>query len=277
MPTAQTALNEAITADPSDPEPFLVRARGFRMRRQFREAAEALDEASRREPKNPEILLSLLQTRQLAGDESRTEELGERVVALSPNDPKALVALGSYFASLPPEQDKRERARALLENAVRLAPTMPIPSIELGRLLMSEGKNLLAEQYLASAWEMLHRGMRPLRQLEAMGEVEKRRAETAYALFRVLKAQGKQKEAAQWMVLYKKVDARIEERSRLSFRAYAERPEVAAIVRLARLDIQTGGAEEAVGLIRRGLAIAPDNRDLRAIAEQLRSMPAEAP
>lgn len=239
-------------------------------KRQFREAAADYEEALRYRPNDVSTILALIQTRRDAGDESRTEELARRALAIQPDNPKALVYLGGYLARLSPRPDSRREARTLLEQAVRLAPTMPLPYVELGRLELSQGDYTLARFNLEAAWTLLFAGQRTLAQLETMGVVEQKRAETAYALAACAQAQHDNSAAARWRREFSRVDARIAQRSILESRAAADPPDVDAIVRLAAMDMETGGAAEAVGLVKRGLVAAPGDPRLLRLVDALK-------
>jgi Flp pilus assembly protein TadD len=274
---AKAAWDRAVKLDPADPEPHAARGRHHWAMRQFREAAEAFEQASRRAPDDVEILMALIQTRQDAGDQTRTEELARRAVQLAPDNPKARVYLGAYLSALSDRPGALDEARAHLQRAAQLAPGMPIPLIELGKAMKRQGRYAEAETYLKTAWETLFQHRRTLRQLENMGEVERQRAETAYALAMCARAQNRQKEASQWFTRFKEVDARIERRSALSSRALSDPPDLNALLELARLNNRNGGAEESVSLLRRALQIAPDNPNVRALAaetERLLTIPA---
>lgn len=263
---AKTAWERAAKLDPADPEPHAARGRYHWALRQFREAAEAFEEAYRRAPDDVEILMALIQTRKDAGDQTRTEELARRAVELAPDNPKARVYLGTYLSALSDRPGALEEAKTHLERAAQLAPGMPIPLIELGKTMRRQGRYAEAETYLKTAWETLFQGRRTLRQLENMAEVERRRAETAYALAMCARAQDRRKEVAQWFARFREVDARIERRSALASRALSDPPDLNALLELASLNNRYGGAEESVPLLRRALQIAPDNPAVRALA-----------
>jgi tetratricopeptide (TPR) repeat protein len=274
---AEAAWQRAIRLDSQNPAPYASRARLRWARRQFREAAEDFSEASRRNPKDVEIILAEIQVRQDGGDERHTEELARRALALQPDNPKALVYLGRYLSRLSNKTGARREARQVLEKAVRLAPSMPIPLVELGCLLLREGEAAVAEPYLSAAWEQLHKGSRTLQQLEAMSIVEMRRAETAYTLAQCARAQGRVDQAAAWLKRFREVNARIDLRSQVSAAAMATPPDLDALVKLAKLDIETGGALEAVPLVRRGLQFAPNDARLRHLVEKLQRTPTDVP
>jgi tetratricopeptide (TPR) repeat protein len=270
---AEAAWNRAIMVDPSNPEPYASRGRAYWGLRRFRDAAEDFARASERDPKNADIILAEIQVRQDGGDETKTEALARRAVELQPENPKALVYLGRYLARLSDKPGAQQEARQLLEKAVRLAPTMPIPYVELGCLLQRQGEAALAETYLTAAWEMLHKEGRTLRQLESMSVVEARRAETAYALAQCKRAQGQAGEAGSWLARFRAVDARIEKRSRLAPKAEKQPPDLEALLELARMDIETGGAQEAVPLVRRAEQQAPADPRVKGVIRRLQSIP----
>jgi tetratricopeptide (TPR) repeat protein len=270
MADAETAWQRAIGLDPENPAPYASRARLRWAQRQFKGAAEDFAEASRRDPKSAELVLAEIQVRQDGGDERRTEELARRALALEPDNPKAMVYLGRYLSRLSSKPGAQQEARRLLERAAQLAPTMPIPLVELGSLLQRQGEAAAAETYLETAWQLLHVAGRPLRQLESMAMVEARRAETAYALALCKRALGKTQDAATWFKRFREVDGRIDRRSRLAPLSQGNPPDKEALIALAELDVQTGGAAEAVPLVRRGLELWPDDRRLRALVDRLK-------
>lgn len=272
---AEAAWERATRLAPADPEPHAARGRWHWSRREFRRAAENFEQAVNRAPNDIDLLLALIQTRQEAGDQRRTEELARRAVSLAPDNPKALVYLGRYLAWVDGRPEARSEARDLLERAMRLAPTMPIPLIERGRLLQQEGESERAEALLTAAWDLLHRGQRPLRQLENMAVLETRRAETAYALALALRAQGRRADAEKWFARFRAVDTRIERRSHLEPRALKEPPDLEALLALARMNIETGGAMEAVPLAQRAQRVAPDDPRVRALVERLMQIRAD--
>ncbi len=165
---AKAAWDRAAKLDPADPEPYAARGRHHWALRQFREAAKAFEQASRRAPDDVEILMALIQTRKDAGDQTRTEELARRAVQLAPDNPKARVYLGTYLSALSDRPDALDEAGTHLKRAAQLAPGMPIPLIELGKVMKRQGRYAEAETYLKTAWETLFQERRALLQLENM-------------------------------------------------------------------------------------------------------------
>jgi cytochrome c-type biogenesis protein CcmH/NrfG len=240
---------------------------------QFKEAAQSFEEAVRLDGSDVDTILALIQTLKDAGDNSRTESLARRAVSLSPENPKALVYLGEYLAFQSGTESARTEAIQLLTKAADLAPTMPLPHLALGRSLLDAHKYAQAEARLILAWDQLHKGERTLAQLESMSNVERRRAEAAYALAVATGALGKHSEADHWRLRFKQIDIRIEKRSRWSIGAFSNPPDVQSVENLARLDIATGGAVEASSLVARAIHFRPSDVRLRALSKQLERSP----
>jgi Flp pilus assembly protein TadD len=254
---------------------YTARARDFMSKRLFRQAAESFEKAVALSPNDADLLMEWIGARQSAGDERQTEELARRAVGLAPDNPKALVYLGSYLAKLSANPEKRKEAKPLLEKAAQLAPTMPIPRIELGQLQKRDGDFRGAQKTLTEAWKLLHNGLRSLRHLETMDVLEARRSETAYALALCARALNQPAEAKTWFARFREIDARIEKRTALTPKVQTTQPDLNALLELAKLDIDNGGAEEAVPLVKRAMQIAPNDGRIQALVNILQTMPAE--
>lgn len=266
---------QAISSDPQAANAEVQRARELMDKRLFRQAAEAYEKAAALAPNDAEILLSWISARQSAGDERQTEELTRRALKLTPNNPKAMVFLGTYLAKLSERPDARKEAKPLLKRAAHLAPTMPIPFIELGQLQRRDGDFAAAQKTLTTAWKLLHNGMKSLRRLETMEVLEVRRSETAYALALCARALKQQAEAKKWFAQFRTVDARIEKRLQLAPLTRSNPPNINALTALAELNMANGGAEEAVPLLKQVLAIAPEDKRVLALIETLKKIPTD--
>ncbi len=271
----QTAATPPKQEDAAAAQAEVQRARDFMDKRLFRQAAESYKKAAELAPSDVDILLSWISARQSAGDERRTEELARRALALAPDNPKAMVFLGSYLAKLSERPDARKEAQPLLEKAAQLVPTMPIPFVELGQLQRRSGDYAAAEKTLTAAWKLLHNGMKSLRHLEAMDVLEARRSETAYALALCARALKQDAKAKQWFAVFRRVDARIEKRLHLVPLTRSNPPNLEALLALAQLDMANGGAEEAVPLVKQALSMAPNDKRVLALVETLKKLPAD--
>jgi Flp pilus assembly protein TadD len=266
---ALRAWDRARDLDSSDPLPHASAARYYWLRRQFKESAAAYEGAARRDPKNAELLMEWIQTLKDGGDSTRIESLARKAVTLAPDNPKALVYLGEHLAFMSGGDENRAEAVTLLTRAAQLAPYMPLPHLALGRALASGGEKERADAELNTAWRLLHAGDRPLQQLDSMAHVERRRAETAYALAALAEKRNDSKLAAIWRSRFREVDARIEKRSRWSVAAQASPPTVNSVLQLAEMDLRTGGAAEARRLASHALRFFPNDASLRRLAAKL--------
>ena len=268
---ALRAWDRARHLDPSDPLPHASAARYYWLRRQFKESSAAYEQAARRDPKNAELVMEWIQTLKDGGDSTRIERLARKAVSLSPDNPKALVYLGEHLAFISGGDEKRAEAVALLSRAAELSPYMPLPHLALGRALANAGEEERADAELNTAWRLLHAGDRPLQQLDSMANVERRRAEAAYALATLAVKRKDSNQAALWRRRFREVDSRIDKRSRWSFAAQASPPNVDSLVRLAEMNLRTGGAAEAQSLVNRALRFYPNDTSLRRLAAKLGS------
>jgi cytochrome c-type biogenesis protein CcmH len=141
-------LAERMAANPDDPVGWLMLGRAYRALERFPEAVQALQEADRRKPNEPEILaeyaeaLALERGRKLEGEPTR---LLERALKIDPNHPKALTLAGSaafeakdykraigYWerlqAQVPADSELAQALQAGLAQARELAGTKPAPA-----------------------------------------------------------------------------------------------------------------------------------------------------
>jgi tetratricopeptide (TPR) repeat protein len=273
--TTASTTQQASSPDPQAANAEVQRARELMDKRLFRQAAEAYEKAATLAPNDVDILLAWIGARQSAGDERQTEELTRRALKLAPDNPKAMVFLGTYLAKLSERPDARKEAKPLLEKVTQLVPTMPIPYIELGQLQRRDGDYAAAQKTLTTAWKLLHNGMQTLRRLETMEVVEARRSETAYALALCARALKKPADSKKWFAEFRTVDARIEKRLQLAPLAHSNPPNLNALVALAQLNMANGGAEEAVPLLKHALTVAPEDKRVLALVETLKKIPAD--
>jgi cytochrome c-type biogenesis protein CcmH len=141
-------LAERMAANPDDPVGWLMLGRAYRALERFPEAVQALQEADRRKPNEPEILaeyaeaLALERGRKLEGEPTR---LLERALKIDPNHPKALTLAGSaafeakdykraigYWerlqAQVPADSELAQALQAGLAQARELAGTKSAPA-----------------------------------------------------------------------------------------------------------------------------------------------------
>lgn len=128
---AMTAkLAQRMAANPEDPVGWLMLGRAYKALERYPEAVQALEEADRRSPNEPEILveyaeaLALQGGRDLGGEPLR---LLERALKIEPNHPKALTLAGA--AAFEAEDFKRaiaywERLRAQVPADSELAQAL---------------------------------------------------------------------------------------------------------------------------------------------------------
>ncbi len=141
-------LAERMAANPDDPVGWLMLGRAYRALERFPQAVQALQEADRRKPNEPEILaeyaeaLALERGRKLEGEPTR---LLERALKIDPNHPKALTLAGSaafeakdykraigYWerlqAQVPADSELAQALQAGLAQARELAGAKPAPA-----------------------------------------------------------------------------------------------------------------------------------------------------
>lgn len=141
-------LAERMAANPDDPVGWLMLGRAYMALERYADAANALREANRRQPNEPEVLveyaeaLALERGRKLEGEPT---QLLERALKIDPNHPKALTLAGSaafeakdykraigYWERLqgqvPADSELGQALQAGLAQARELAGAKPAPA-----------------------------------------------------------------------------------------------------------------------------------------------------
>ncbi len=266
---AAQAWRAAARADPESPGPHLALGHAYRRRRQWRPAVECFRAAHARAPQNVETLLLLIQSLQDAGNIAEGESLARQAVALAPDNPKARVYLATHLARAAGESVRAKEAERELLAARELAPGMPIPFVELGRLFHEMGRHAEAHRTLTAGWELLHRGPRTVRQLETAAEVENRRRETAYVLGQVCRALGRPTEMRRWLERFRLLDRRSLRRVELGHRLSRDANDVTAVIELAEMDLETGSYREAAERVAPLLRQRPGEQALLVLARRI--------
>lgn len=272
MEQALAKWKEAAELDPQAVEPYVLRGNFFWSQRQFRRAADEFMAAHRLKPADVTILFALIQNLIDAGNQSQVELLARRAVRLAPDNPKAHAYLGIFLAHVAHREDALAEAERELHTAHDMAPGMPIPLIELGKLHYRQGRLKEAKSTLKQAWNLLHQGARTAQYLESAAEVENRRAETAYTLGLVCRSLRESREMEEWFAHFRRFNARTIKRGDLQLRLSRNPNDVEALLDLAEMNLQAESYREAADFLQRALRLQPDNQRGRALAQRLMAL-----
>jgi tetratricopeptide (TPR) repeat protein len=126
---AVRAFDEAISADPGDPDPRVAMAELFLSKFNSREAGALLDEAEARNPNHPGALLARARRAKFDGSREAIDFV-EQSLEVNPNDPDARAFLARLYVELEDvERAEAEARRALEVNPVSLAALTELAAV----------------------------------------------------------------------------------------------------------------------------------------------------
>ena len=169
---AMTAkLAQRMAANPDDPVGWLMLGRAYKALERYPDAVQALQEANRRKPNQPEILveyaeaLALQHGRSLDGEPMR---LLERALKIDPNHPKALTLAGAaafeakdykraiaywerLLGQVPADSELAQALKTGLAQARQLAGVKPPPAAAASSAPLAAAETIRGEVRLAAA------------------------------------------------------------------------------------------------------------------------------
>ncbi|MEX2584536.1 MAG: tetratricopeptide repeat protein [Gemmatimonadota bacterium] len=116
---AVMAYDEAITADPANPEPHIELAELFLEKYNSTEAHTALQDAMTINERNPRVLLALARANAFDGNRGQALELVQRSLEINPN----LVPARAFLARTLIDTESYDDARVELEKALEVNPS----------------------------------------------------------------------------------------------------------------------------------------------------------
>jgi predicted Zn-dependent protease len=151
---------KAVELDPANEE-FRVRlAIRLAERKRFAEALPHFNDLSARRPHDPAVLLGLATCREGLGGLKEAAVLLDRLVALHPEDGKALAQRGQVAL----EADRPEEAERWLHRALEKAPREPTAHYNLAQCLQKQGREKEAQEHQA-AFERIKADWTKIREL----------------------------------------------------------------------------------------------------------------
>jgi len=146
---AQPLIDEGKKMFPKDAASWLYQAALYERQNKLPEAVKVYKEAQAKWPSDPQILYRLALALWSAGDQKEGLEAGEKLLALSPNDPDAQNFVGYSLAE---QGQNLDRAQELITKAVTVKPDNPYYQDSLAWLFYKRGD-------MPKAWEAIQKAV----------------------------------------------------------------------------------------------------------------------
>jgi len=230
----------AATIDPRSLSAWMLRGDAAAQLGQQQRAAEYYQQAARVAPRSPLPRARAARARLAADDVDAAERWARDAVHVGPKEPAAFAALG--YVLLKRGSERLPEAISCLEQAIALGETTGDAYLGLGRAYQRQGRYLDAEQQFRFALRADHS-----------------RNDARYGLFQVLKAQGRDAEAAVVDREFRDWTRLQEQRARASDSVTLHPKTPEKWFALARIEAKMGLWDSARRVVESGLRRAPND------------------
>ena len=153
FPAAHAAAEKAAKAMPSSDQAYAVRGMAEMRMQRYTEAAKSYGQAVELNPKAPDVNLGLAMSQWAAGNIAESFAIFEQGLKRFPEDALHCLEYGRLLlkSAKPDDSTAETRAIALLQDALRLNPSLPEAHYWLGDLALRRGNPEKAREHLEQA------------------------------------------------------------------------------------------------------------------------------